>query len=231
MVAAPSFVVLPNLTLGLTTTESTCLLAFADVAADQAVVSADQAASLLQRDHDEFGLLLRRLARRNLVKVAGSGALELTPSGVFLARHLQTRHRLLERFLLDVLGVPWMFVHREAMRLAPAASPLFIERVITLTRHATVCPHGNPIPGRGQPIANEQRLADAPFGQRCRLTRIAEWVSYDLHRLQRLWSYELLPGRTLIRVPDPLHRWVIQLNHHPLVIGQRMAEALFVTVE
>lgn len=231
MVAAPLLFVPPNLALGLTTTESTCLLALADLAEDQAIVSFDQAASSLQRDHDEFASLLRRLARRNLVTVAGNNALELTPAGSFLARHLQTRHRLLERFLLDALGVPWMFVHREATRLAPAASPLFIERVIALTRHATVCPHGNPIPGCGQAIANELHLADAPFGQRCRLTRIAEWVSYDLHRLQRLWSYELLPGRTLIRVPDPLHRWVIQINRHPLVIGQRIAEALFVTVE
>lgn len=231
MVAAPSLFITPNLALELTATEATYLLALADLAEDQAAISADQIVSLLQRDYDEVVSFFRRLARCNLVTVAGSGALELTPTGAFLARHLQTRHRLLERFLLDVLGVPWMFVHREATRLALVASPLFIERVIALTRHATVCPHGNPIPGRGQPIAHEQRLADAPFGQRCRLTRIAEWISYDLHRLQRLWSYELLPGRTLIRVPDPLHRWVIQLNQYPLVIGQCMAEALFVTVE
>ncbi|MDW8405346.1 metal-dependent transcriptional regulator [Chloroflexus sp.] len=231
MVTTPSLFLPPNLAMHLTTPESACLLALADLAEDQAEVHALQLAYSLYSDSEDIWPVLRNLFARNLVTVATSGALELTAAGSFIARHLQIRHRLLERFLLDVLGVPWMFVHREASRLAPAVSPLFIERVIELTRSATVCPHGNPIPGRGAPPAHEQRLTDAPFGQRCRLTRIAEWVSYEPHRLQRLWSHELLPGRALIRVPDPFHRWVIRLDQRSLVLGQRIAAALFVAVE
>ncbi|WP_298406843.1 metal-dependent transcriptional regulator [uncultured Chloroflexus sp.] len=215
----------PNVALQCTPTELACLLTLADLAEDQAVLRADQVASA----HELQGL--QRLYKRNLVTITGDGTLSLTTNGCLLAHHLQIRHRLLERFLCDALGVPWIFVHREAMCLASSASPHFFERVVELTRHATVCPHGNPIPGRSAPLVNEQRLATAPFGQRCRLVRIAEWVSHAPHRLQRLWSHEVLPGCTLIRVPDPLHRYVVRLNQRSLVLGQRMAEALFVVVE
>ncbi|MGQ9483381.1 MAG: metal-dependent transcriptional regulator, partial [Chloroflexus sp.] len=171
---------------------------------------------------------------RRLVTAVERGRLALTANGYLLARHLIVRHRLLERFLLDVVGVPWIFVHREAARLAPVVSPLFLERVDELTCHATVCPHGNPIPGRGDLVTTETtevRLPNAPMGQRCRLTRIAEWVGYEMHLLQRLWSHELLPGRSFVRVPDPFQRSVIVVDRRVLVLGPRIASALFVVVE
>ncbi|WP_298821536.1 metal-dependent transcriptional regulator [Chloroflexus sp.] len=211
--------------------ELTCLIALADLADDQGHVFVDNLVRCLDGEPAHVLSVLHQLSKRTLVQSNAQGALELTALGSCWARQAQIRHRLLERFLLDVVGVPWIFVHREALRLTSVVSPLFIERVAELTRHATVCPHGNPIPGRSTNGAYECPVSEAPFGQRCRLARIAEWVCYEPHLLQRLWSNELVPGRTLVRVPDPLHQWVVQVNERPLVVGKRIAEMLYVVVD
>ncbi|WP_448337732.1 metal-dependent transcriptional regulator [Chloroflexus aurantiacus] len=218
-------------TMRLAEPEATCLLALADLTESDELVFADQLVRCLHIEPEQLLQVLQHLFTRQLVTAAERGALTLTANGYLLARHLVMRHRLLERFLFDVVGVPWIFVHREAARLAPVISPLFLERVVELTRHATVCPHGNPIPGRSEVVTTEIRLPHAPMGQRCRLTRIAEWVGYESHLLQRLWSHELLPGRSFVRVPDPFQRYVIVVDQRVLVLGPRIANALFVVVE
>jgi DtxR family Mn-dependent transcriptional regulator len=80
-------------------------------------------------------------------------------------------------------------------------------------------------------VPSEIPVSNAPLGQRCRLTRIAEWVGYEPHLLQRLWSHELLPARSLIRVLDPFQRCVIVVDQQVLVLGPRIADALFVVIE
>lgn len=218
-------------TMRLAEPEATCLLALADLSEHDEPVFADQLVRCLHIEPEQLLQTLQQLFTRQLVTAGERGRLALTANGYLLARHLILRHRLLERFLLDVVGVPWIFVHREAARLALVVSPLFLERVIELTRHATVCPHGNPIPGRSDLVTTEVCLLNAPMGQRCRLTRIAEWVGYETHLLQRLWSHELLPGRSFVRVPDPFQRYVIVVDQRVLVLGPRIASALFVVVE
>ncbi|MEF3274653.1 MAG: metal-dependent transcriptional regulator [Chloroflexus sp.] len=208
--------------------ESVCLLALADLAEDRSVVLFEQLVRCVCKVPEQVWRGLHRLERRALVHCFDQNTLRLTTTGYLIARHMQIQHRLLERFLFDVVGVPWIFVHREAIQIAPVTSPLFIERVAQLTCDAIVCPHGNVIPGRNTGVTNERPLTEAPFGQRCRLNRIAEWACYRSYLLQRLWSNELLPGCTLVRVPDPLYQWVIQVNQRPIVMSQRLAEMLYV---
>jgi len=212
-------------------TEARCLLVLADLSEHNEAVFTTQLLRYLRGEPEQTLPILQRLLTRQLITADRQGKLVLTANGSALARQLVVRHRLLERFLFDVLGVPWIFVRREAIRLVPVVSSLFLERVAEQTRHALVCPHGNPIPGRSELVPSEIPVSNAPLGQRCRLTRIAEWVGYEPHLLQRLWSHELLPARSLIRVLDPFQRCVIVVDQQVLVLGPRIADALFVVIE
>jgi DtxR family transcriptional regulator, Mn-dependent transcriptional regulator len=70
---------------------------------------------------------------------------EFTPDGREQARQIVRRHRLIERFLTDVLGIPWDEVHEEAERLEHAMSPVLEERMLAAIGDAKTCPHGHPI--------------------------------------------------------------------------------------
>jgi DtxR family Mn-dependent transcriptional regulator len=72
------------------------------------------------------------------------------------------RHRLIERFLTDVLGIPWDEVHEEAERLEHAMSPVLEERMLAAIGDARTCPHGHPIEGEretGVPLADVEEGA------------------------------------------------------------------------
>jgi DtxR family transcriptional regulator, Mn-dependent transcriptional regulator len=71
--------------------------------------------------------------------------LAFTESGREHASHIVRRHRMIERFLTDVLGIPWDEVHEEAERIEHAMSPVLEERMRAAIGDATTCPHGHPI--------------------------------------------------------------------------------------
>jgi DtxR family transcriptional regulator, Mn-dependent transcriptional regulator len=71
--------------------------------------------------------------------------LTFTESGREHASHIVRRHRMIERFLTDVLGIPWDEVHEEAERIEHAMSPVLEERMRAAIGDATTCPHGHPI--------------------------------------------------------------------------------------
>lgn len=87
--------------------------------------------------------MLGRLRRDGLV--AAGTPVQLTGDGLQLARTLVSRHRLIERFLVDVLGFGWEEVHEEAHRLEHALSARVTERLAEYLGHPTTCPHGHPI--------------------------------------------------------------------------------------
>jgi len=72
-------------------------------------------------------------------------SLNFTESGREHASHIVRRHRMIERFLTDVLGIPWDEVHEEAERIEYAMSPVLEERMRAAIGEATTCPHGHPI--------------------------------------------------------------------------------------
>lgn len=72
-------------------------------------------------------------------------SLSFTESGREHASHIVRRHRMIERFLTDVLGIPWDEVHEEAERIEYAMSPVLEERMRAAIGEATTCPHGHPI--------------------------------------------------------------------------------------
>ena len=88
-----------------------------------------------------------RMERDGLLRVENDRHLVMTPEGRRLATHVMRKHRLAERLLVDVIGLPWEDVHIEACRWEHVISEAVEERLVTLLNAPSVCPHGNPIPG------------------------------------------------------------------------------------
>jgi len=89
--------------------------------------------------------MIGRLERDGYVSRASDKSIEFTAEGREHAHAIVKRHRLIERFLTDVLGIPWDEVHEEAERLEHAMSPVLEERMLAAIGDATTCPHGHPI--------------------------------------------------------------------------------------
>jgi len=89
--------------------------------------------------------MIGRLMADGYVERGADKSLSFTDSGRKHASHIVRRHRMIERFLTDVLGIPWDEVHEEAERIEHAMSPVLEERMRAAIGDATTCPHGHPI--------------------------------------------------------------------------------------
>ncbi len=114
--------------------------------------------------------MLGRLERDGYITRGEDKAISFTDSGREHAEGSVRRHRLIERFLTDVLGIPWDEVHEEAERLEHAMSPVLEARMLAAIGDATTCPHGHPIEV-GQRI--DARAARRRRGRRERASRSA----------------------------------------------------------
>jgi DtxR family Mn-dependent transcriptional regulator len=113
--------------------------------------------------------MVGRLEQDGYVKRNDDKSLEFTKSGHDHAYAVVRRHRLIERFLTDVLGIPWHEVHEEAERLEHAMSPVLEERMLAAIGDATTCPHGHPIVEGARPEGVP--LADVEEGAKVRVLR------------------------------------------------------------
>src|SRR5579863_9086591 len=96
--------------------------------------------------------MVKALDEARLVHYEPRTGVRLTRSGEKLALHVLRRHRLVELFLVKVLGLDWSEVHAEAEDLEHAVSDKVLERIDALLDHPDVDPHGDPIPpARGRP--------------------------------------------------------------------------------
>jgi DtxR family Mn-dependent transcriptional regulator len=110
---------------------------------------------------------VRRLAGLGLIDYEPYKPVHLTATGTTLAIAMVRRHRLIETFLVTVLGYRWDEIHDEAERLEHAASDTLIDRIDTLLGHPAADPHGDPIPtpdGHTRTIEGAVRLSDAGSG-------------------------------------------------------------------
>ena len=89
--------------------------------------------------------MIGRLERDGYVERRSDKSLAFTDSGREHAQAIVRRHRLIERFLTDVLGIPWDEVHEEAERLEHAMSPVLEQRMLAAIGDAKTCPHGHPL--------------------------------------------------------------------------------------
>jgi DtxR family Mn-dependent transcriptional regulator len=142
-------------------------------------------------------MALRRMSRAGLVRVSRQ-AVQLTTAGREEAARVVRRHRLMERWLTDVLGFDWVTADSEAARLEHAVSDQVAGRLFEVLGRPTTCPHGNPIPGHGSPAEGEVRLhtvAPPLMAEVCRVSEVAEREAPVL--LAYLQERGLTPGASV----------------------------------
>jgi len=141
-------------------------------------------------------IALQRMARDGMVKPTRTKDIELTPKGMAAAESIVRRHRIMERWLTDGLGLDWVTADEEAARLEHAVSDVVEKRLYEVLGRPRTCPHGNPIPGHSKPAAREVRLADVKPGSKAAITRVSEVAEREAPRLLAyLHDRGLTPGR------------------------------------
>jgi DtxR family Mn-dependent transcriptional regulator len=120
--------------------------------------------------------MVKALSDSGLVVYEPRGGVKLTHSGEQLALHVLRRHRLVELFLVKVLGMDWSVVHNEADALEHAISDLVMERIDALLGHPQADPHGDPIPTSKGHLHERQliSLADCPLGIAQQVVRVLD---------------------------------------------------------
>jgi DtxR family transcriptional regulator, Mn-dependent transcriptional regulator len=127
--------------------------------------------------------MLGRLERDGYIVRDPERTIEFTPEGREHAGHLVSRHRMIERFLTDVVGVPWDDVHEEAEHLEHAMTPRFEAYVRSAVGDARTCPHGHPI--RVGDRIEGVPLADCQPGAQVRILRLENEAEDLLHYLKQ----------------------------------------------
>jgi DtxR family Mn-dependent transcriptional regulator len=139
---------------------------------------------------------VQRLARDGLIRIAGDRSVELTDGGAEAAATIVRRHRIVERWLTDVLGFDWATADLEAQSLTHGMSATVLERIDESLGRPTTCPHGNVIPGRTPPEGRRLvRLIELEDGDRARVARISEVAEHEAPQLLHLLDERgIVPG-------------------------------------
>ncbi|OLD92611.1 MAG: hypothetical protein AUG84_00845 [Chloroflexi bacterium 13_1_20CM_4_66_7] len=141
---------------------------------------------------------LRRMTRDGLVRMNARKEIELTAAGMSAAESIVRRHRIMERWLTDGLGLDWVTADAEAARLEHAVSDVVERRLYEVLGRPATCPHGNPIPGYSEASPRETRVSSLRSGARATITRVSEVAEREAPRLLAyLDQRDLTPGREI----------------------------------
>ena len=140
--------------------------------------------------------MVKTLAESGLAEYEPYSGVLLTAAGERLAGLVLRRHRLVELFLVTVMGMSWTEVHEEAEQLEHVVSDRLIERIDEMLGHPTHDPHGDPIPSAEGAIPARQldNLLTCPVNTPLRVTRIADQDPSFLRFLER---NDLKPGQPI----------------------------------
>jgi DtxR family Mn-dependent transcriptional regulator len=173
--------------------------------------------------------MVRRL--RSEGYITGDGrALSLTRRGREVAESVVRKHRLAERLLTDVIGLPWERAHLEACRWEHVISDEVEARLVTLLHNPSTCPHGNPIPGTAVSTRVTWPLADVAVGDVVTLRRVTEQIELDMEQLSYLADHGFTPGVEATvsgRAPDGT--LTLDVAGDALALGPSLASCLFVS--
>jgi DtxR family Mn-dependent transcriptional regulator len=144
---------------------------------------------------------VNRLVDHGYAELLDDRSLKLTDKGRDIATSIVRRHRLAERLLVDVIGLEWEKVHKEADRWEHAISADVEEKLVQLLGDPATCPHGNPIPGSAHKIEGpaSQPLTSLQPGPVI-VRRISEKVEIDDDAIAFLAGAELTPGSNAVLV-------------------------------
>ena len=173
---------------------------------------------------------VKRLVTEKYVTMAGR-TIELTADGRVIAEALVRRHRLAERMLVDILGIPWHLCHEQAEDWEKVMTPEVEEAILSKLSGEPSCPHGNPIPGTDSsvPWSDLKSVAAMEPGDSGRLTRLLEDVELDHDVLKFLEDHRLMPGHdlTLVEIAPDKTR-TLEVEGEKVALGSALADNLWV---
>src|ERR671924_1360048 len=200
---------------------------------DQRLVSMGQVAAALGVTPGTATTMVKALAESGLAEYEPYSGVRLSAAGEKLAGLVLRRHRLVELFLVQVMGMSWAEVHEEAEQLEHVVSERLIERIDEMLGRPTRDPHGDPIPSADGAVTPRQldSLLTCPVNTRLRVTRIAD---QDPAFLRFIEHNALKPGEHVeVETRDAAADSVLlrRGDERRLTIGARAASKLLVEVE
>ena len=188
-------------------------------------------AKRLGRSAPSVSAMLDRLSSDGYIDRRGR-QITLTEQGHTVARSVIRKHRLAERLLVDVIGLPWHLVHIEAGRWEHVISAEVEGRIIALLDDPGTCPHGNPIPGSahlGAAHPGQMNILDAPNDTQVRFERISEELEFEQDALRYLDEAGFIPGvvaTVLSHGPDGTV--ILEIGDQTIALGPGLGKKLFV---
>jgi DtxR family Mn-dependent transcriptional regulator len=176
--------------------------------------------------------MVRALAQAGLVHYERYLGVRLSPAGTKLAALVLRRHRLVEQFLVEVMGMSWAEVHEDAEQLEHVVSDRLIERMDAMLGHPSVDPHGDPIPTADGDVESHEyhSLLTCPLGILVKVIRVAD---QNANFLRFLEEHKLKPGESIeVEARDPAADSV-QLrtdDKRRITIGTNAASKLLIEV-
>ena len=196
-------------------------------------------AERLEQSGPTVSQTVSRMERDGLLRVAGDRHLELSDKGRRLAISVMRKHRLAERLLVDVIGLPWEEVHAEACRWEHVMSEDVERRLVQVLDNPTVSPFGNPIPGLallglGDSVAAPDRadlvrLTELPVGDAVAVVvrQLTEHVQGDVALISRLKEAGVVPNaRVLVRTGPDGDVTIMVGGHENVELPHEMAHAV-----
>ena len=173
--------------------------------------------------------LFKWLAERGYVRYIPYHGVELTETGQQMATELVRHHRLLELFLVQIMGFPLDEVDAEAEQIEHAISDVFVERMDTLLEHPIVDPHGDPIPNKegGVVEASSQPLSTVSPGQQVIVQRVSD---DDPDLLRYLASLGLIPAALVqVEAVAPYGGvYTVRIGEQTHTVGDAVTQAVLV---
>lgn len=190
-------------------------------------VSTSALAETLDVSAPAVNRMVTRLRELGRIQHEPYQGVRLTPEGECEALRQLRRQRIVEAFLVTVMGFGWHEVHDEAIRIARTLAEPIEVRMETMAGNPAVCPHGEPIPALDGTIADlhDQLLTEAPQNQTLTVTRVS---TREADRLEYVAALGLLPGRTVeVLHAAPFHGPLqLRVGKEYRIIGHNLAEMI-----
>ena len=163
-----------------------CIL-LAEQHKEGALVTMGQIAGALDVAPGTVTSMVKTLAASDLVAYAPYSGVSLTEAGRKLALHVLRRHRLVELFLVQVMGMDWSEVHDDAEHLEHSVSERLIERMDEMLGRPQVDPHGDPIPSAGGEVEDPSLpdLLSCSAGADLKVARVTDQQPEFLQLVER----------------------------------------------
>lgn len=198
---------------------------------DVAAVSTTALAEELGRSAASVTNMVKGLAETGLLEYTPYRGVRLTASGELTALRIIRRHRVLELYLIEMLGYAWDDVHAEAERLEHAASDSLIDRMARALGEPSVDPHGSPIPTRSGEIA-ETAWIELPELEDGRRGTVREVSDDSAEALRRLADLGLFPGTEIRMVRGQRDgSATIEIADRDVKVEEALARTVFVEPE